>query len=231
MLDAMSPESSPLEAHSATPSEIRERIAAERDGAPYLVLRDGDGRQRVVALGAARLSVGRGEANDVALTWDQEVSRLHAELELIGGAWTVVDDGLSRNGTFLAGARISGRTRLRDRDVLRFGRTTVAFCDPAGEESRERTVVGEAAVSGEDLSSTQRQVLVALARPFKHGTFASPATNQAIADELHLSVDAVKAQLRVLYGRFGLDALPQNQKRQRLVAEALEHGLLNAREL
>jgi len=38
-----------------------------------------------------------------ALEWDSEVSRVHAELVEIGGAWTVSDDGLSRNGSYRSG--------------------------------------------------------------------------------------------------------------------------------
>lgn len=219
---------SPLAAHRASPTELQQRITAERAGEPFLLLRDGDGRQRIVALEGERVSVGRGESNDVALSWDGEVSRLHAELERIGGQWTVSDDGLSRNGTFLGSARVGGRARLRDGDLLRFGRTVVAFCDPAGERSEDRTRIGEAAP---ELSPAQRRLLIALARPFKHGGIAAPATNQQIGAELHLSVDAVKAQMRGLYAHLGIDDLPQPQKRQRLVAVALERGLISQREL
>ena len=62
-------------------------------------------------------------------------------------------------------------------------------------------------------------MLVALCRPLKDSAYAAPATNKDIADEVHLSVDAVKAHLRVLFERFGLDDLPQNQKRARLAAD------------
>ena len=82
-----------------------------------------------------------------------------------------------------------------------------------------------------DLPPTQRQVLVALARPYKHDEFATPATNQEIASELFLSVDAVKSHLRTLFARFGIEHLPQNQKRSRLVAEALQSGVIATRDL
>jgi len=223
---------SPLQAHTASPRELRERIDAERRGRPFLVLRDGDGRQRLVTLDGEgdRLSVGRGASNDVALPWDTEVSRLHAELERIGGEWTVTDDGLSRNGTFLNGTRVGGRQRLRDGDVLRVGTTSIAYRRPEAEDSMPTRVAGERLTLG-DLPPTQRQVLIALARPYKHDEFASPATNQEIADSVHLSVDAVKAHLRGLFQRFGIEHLPQNQKRSRLVAEALQSGVLSARDL
>jgi pSer/pThr/pTyr-binding forkhead associated (FHA) protein len=222
---------SPLQAHSATPAELRERIEAERRGRPFLVFRDGDGAQRLLDLaGMERLSIGRAAGNELSLPWDTEVSRLHAELEEIGGEWTVSDDGLSRNGTFVNGSRISGRTRLRDGDLLRVGRTSIAYRRPEAEDSMPTQVAGEH-LALTDLPPTQRQVLVALARPYKHNEFAVPATNQDIAGELHLSVDAVKSHLRTLFQRFGIEHLPQNQKRSRLVAEALQSGLISTRDL
>jgi pSer/pThr/pTyr-binding forkhead associated (FHA) protein len=225
-------DASPLAAHAATPAELRERIEAERLGRPFLVLRDDSGLQRIVALdgSAERMSIGRAAGNDVSLSWDEEVSRLHAELECIAGEWTVSDDGLSRNGTFLNGERISGRLRLRDGDVIRVGRTLIAFRRPASEDSRPTAIAGPGLTIG-DLPPTQRQVLVALARPYKHDEFAVPATNAQIAAELHLSVDAVKGHLRSLFARFGIEQLAQNQKRSRLVAEALQQGIISVRDL
>ncbi len=225
-------ERSPLSAHAASPAELRDRIEAERRGQPFLVLRVVDGPQRIVDLqdAADRLSVGRAQQNDIDLPWDTEVSRLHAELERIGGEWTASDDGLSRNGTYVNGARISGRHRLRDGDVLRVGRTQIAFRRPESEDSMPTHVASDQ-VALSDLPPLSRQVLVALARPYKHDEFAVPATNQHIADELHLSVDAVKSRLRTLFARFGIEHLPQNQKRSRLVAEALRSGLVSVRDL
>jgi pSer/pThr/pTyr-binding forkhead associated (FHA) protein len=226
-------EASPIAAHAASPAELRDRIEAERRGRPFLVLREDDGVQRLFELtveAGDRLSVGRGTQNDVALPWDTEVSRLHAELECSGGEWTVSDDGLSRNGSYVNGTRISGRHRLRDGDVLRVGRTMIAYRRPETEDSRP-TQIADASLQLQDLTPTQRAVLVALARPYKVDEFATPAPNQAIADELFLSVDAVKGHLRTLFVRFGIEHLPQNQKRSRLVAETLQSGLVTVREL
>jgi hypothetical protein len=222
---------SPLAAHAASPTELQERLGAERAGHPFLVLRDGEGRQRLLHLQGDRLSIGRGEGNDVPLPWDSEVSRLHAELECIAGEWTIVDDGLSRNGTYVNGTRISGRARLRDGDTVRVGRTALGYRSPDAEETQERTAIAGEPVALADLPPTQRSVLVALARPYKHGEYATPATNQQIAAELHVSVDAVKAHLRSLFQRFGIEHLPQNQKRSRLVAEAFQRGMLTQRDL
>ena len=80
------------------------------------------------------------------------------------------------------------------------------------------------------LTPTQRRILVALCRPVRDSAFATPATNREIAEEVFLSVDAVKAHLRSLFERFGLEDLPQNQKRARLAAVALLQGIVTARD-
>jgi DNA-binding NarL/FixJ family response regulator len=81
------------------------------------------------------------------------------------------------------------------------------------------------------LTPAQRRVLIALCRPFKDSTYATPATNQQIADELVVSVDAVKSTLRALFEVFGVDALPQNQKRASLALQALRTGVITRRDL
>jgi len=223
---------SPLAPHGATPGELRERIEREREGRPFLLLRDGDGAQQIVVLedAAGRITIGRSVGNDVALPWDSEVSRLHVELERLGDEWTASDDGLSRNGSFLNGQRISGRQRLRDGDVLRVGRTQIAYRVPDPSDSRPTAAAGSRAELP-PLTSQQRAVLLALCRPYKDSEMATPTTNQQIADELFLSVDAVKAQLRTLFGYFGLEQLPQNQKRSYLAMRALQDGVVSRRDL
>jgi pSer/pThr/pTyr-binding forkhead associated (FHA) protein len=219
----------PTERHASSASEIKERLAAERAGAAFLVLRDGDGRQRIVPVGGDRLTVGRGPGSGLRLEWDEEVSRLHAELERVGDAWTVGDDGLSRNGTFCNEQRVRGRRRLSDGDQLRFGRTRVVFRAPALHEGETTALAPEA--PGIALSDTQRRVLIALCRPMLDNPYATPATNQQIAGEVFLGVDAVKVHLRALYRKLGIGDLPQNRKRARLVELALHHGLVDDREL
>ncbi|MBV9414622.1 MAG: hypothetical protein JO363_06555, partial [Solirubrobacterales bacterium] len=59
---------------------------------------------------------------------------------------------------------------------------------------------------------------------------AIPATNRQIAEEVYLTVDAVKAHLRVLFERYGLSQLPQNEKRARLVVAVLDAGVLAPRD-
>jgi hypothetical protein len=79
------------------------------------------------------------------------------------------------------------------------------------------------------LTDTQLGILAALCRPIAAGnSHATPATNQEIADEVLLSVDAVKGHLRTLYGKFGIEDLPDDQKRARLVGLAIEGGYVES---
>jgi pSer/pThr/pTyr-binding forkhead associated (FHA) protein len=213
--------------------ELKAQIEAERRGRPFLVFRDGGGTQRIVAVaaGASALWVGRGESADVRLDWDGEVSALHAQIEVVRDECTLLDDGLSRNGSFVGEQRVDGRRRLRDGDILRFGRTAVLFRRP-GEDAPEATVAASEVPAAATVSPGQRRVLLALCRPFKdQSQFATPATNQAIAAELHLSVDAVKTHMRALFEKLGVEDLPQNQKRAALVERALQSGAVSRREL
>jgi pSer/pThr/pTyr-binding forkhead associated (FHA) protein len=223
---------SPLTAHTATPAELRERLEAERRGVPFLVYRDADGAQRILELAQReRVTIGRRSENDVALAWDSEVSRLHAVVESVAGEWILADDGLSANGTFVGPERVQGRRRLRDGEAIRCGRTVIAFRDPA-EGMFGPTSKGDPLAEVARLSDAQHRVLVALCRPYRDSpAFATPPTNQQIADELFLSLDAVKTHLRVLFAKFGLEDLPQNAKRAQLVQAAMRTGLVSDRDL
>lgn len=224
---------SPLHSHTSSPRELGERIAAERSGGAFLLYRDGDGNQVIVPLEEHedRITIGRRPSNEVALDWDSEVSRVHAALERTGEEWTVVDDGLSHNGTFVAGERVTARRRLRDGDVIAIGTTTIAFCAPSHSSTSIATVTSVGPHVVELLTPAQRRVLIALCRPFRDSTYSTPATNQQIADELVVSVDAVKSNLRALFSAFGVDDLPQNQKRASLALRALRTGVVSRRDL
>jgi pSer/pThr/pTyr-binding forkhead associated (FHA) protein len=226
-------EDSPLEAHAASPRELQERIAAERLGRPFLLYRDGSDRQVIVVLDVQddEVTIGRRLLNAVPLDWDSEVSRVHAILERAGEDWTISDDGLSHNGTYVCGARVAGRRRLRDGDVIAIGATRIAFCAPSRESESTPTVTSVGPHIVDPLTPAQRRVLVALCRPFRDSPYSTPATNRQIADELVVSVDAVKSNLRALFATFGVEDLPQNQKRASLALEALRSGIVTRRDL
>jgi pSer/pThr/pTyr-binding forkhead associated (FHA) protein len=223
---------SPIDLHGASAAELQERIAADRAGDPYLLFRDGDGGQQIVALtGRERLTVGRAPGCEVTLPWDNKVSGAHAQLERLGGSdWTLIDDGLSRNGSYVNGERLRQRRRLADRDLLRFGDTAVVFRAPIQQIT---ATMPEADESGEiRLSPAQRRVLISLCRPFRDDVdFASPATNQQIADELVVSVEAVKTHLRALFEKFEIGDLPRQSKRAALVRRAFQSGAISQRDL
>jgi hypothetical protein len=216
-----------------TAREVQAQLHAERRGLPFLAYRDADEHHVLVELDPAGspMTVGRRPDNDLALPWDSEVSRVHAQLEAVGHEWAVVDDGLSRNGSYVNGERVAGRRRLSDGDRLCLGETMIVFRAPAQDQVVVTTSVTAAPGTALPLSEAQRRVLVGLCRPLGSSAYATPATNRAIAEEVHLSIDAVKAHLRVLFDRFGLAELPQNEKRARLAALALVHGVVHRHDL
>jgi len=206
-------------------SEVAERLAAERRGVPFLLLLDADGNQCIVELPeASALTIGRGPASDVALPWDTEVSRAHAVLERIGDEWTVLDEGLSRNGSFVNGERLHGRRRLCDGDAIKVGHTLLVFRAPAGGGGRTTAVTPDLAPPR--LSAAQRRVLEALCAQGRHGAFAGPPSNREIAAELVLSVETIKTHMRALFELFDVGDLPQNRKRLELVRRAVERGVV-----
>jgi pSer/pThr/pTyr-binding forkhead associated (FHA) protein len=215
--------------HSRTPTELQAVIAAERSGTAFLEYRDADDAQRILALSPDRdrLSIGRLAGAEVALTWDSEVSRAHALLEQVGGAWTIEDRG-SSNGTLVNTARINGPHLLRDGDVVRIGRTQLIF-HAAGDDDLRRTTPAIDRVVPNPTDS-QRRVLVELCRPaIERGGGA--ASNREIAEALFVSVETVKTHMRALFDAFEVGDVPQYHKRTELVRRALETGLVSAHDL
>lgn len=80
--------------------------------------------------------VGRGAHNDVVIDNDS-VSDSHAKLTMRDHAWYVADLG-STNGTYVAGARISGEQRLEGTPDVRFGGVKVVFrsASPRAEQGK-----------------------------------------------------------------------------------------------
>ena len=217
---------------AATSDELRARSQARQGGQAILVYRGPGGDQRVVVLDpdAERLTIGRRPDNAIPLTFDPNTSRVHAQLDRLGGEWVIVDDGLSRNGSSVNGRRLAGRHRLADGDVITVGLTPLLFRAPLDP-------VGSTAAGGMDaevprLTDMQWRVLISLCRPCRDpDQLHAPATNIEIAGEVFLSVDAVKTHLRVLFTKFRVGDLPKNQKRLRLVAEALRTGAVGPHDL
>jgi DNA-binding CsgD family transcriptional regulator len=186
-----------------------------------------DGALQLVALsGPGELVIGRQTTCAVPLPWDPSVSRAHAVLHALGTEWAIEDDGLSRNGTFVNGQRVTRARRLANGDAIRVGSTVLTFRAPqAGYEGRTQTL--HAGAVEVQLTAAQRRVLEALCRPMLDGSVNGlPAGNRQIAEELFLSVETVKSHMRSLSSLFGVDHLAQSQRRFVMAQQAIRLGLV-----
>jgi len=178
-----------------------------------------------LALEADRCTVGRGNDNAIAVT-DPKVSDLHAVLERFSAGWCATDLG-SSNGTWVNGERIFGPRRLGDGDEVRVGETRLLFHDPQSAPVTKT----EAEEMPPPLTSRERDVLVALCRPLlARDMFTEPASTRAIADELVVTLAAVKQHLANLYDKFGV-ARGDEHRRARLANEALRRGAVSITDL
>jgi hypothetical protein len=207
---------------------------AERRGHPFLLLRDGEATLHVVALDGRRRSytIGRRTEADIPLPWDREVSRVHAQLDRLAGEWTVTDDGLSQNGTFINEMRLIGRRRLMDGDLLRVGRTALTFRNPTIGTGGLTLLPGELSAATA-LSEQQHQVLRELCRPIaRDGAIGiNPASDDAIADALAIPVEVVANEIAGLCGAFGIDDVPAEEARAEIAMAALGSGLVSFEDL
>jgi hypothetical protein len=220
-----------LARHELTPAELTRVLAAERGNRPFLAFRNAEAGLDLVELVGDRVVIGRDSGNDLVLPWDVEVSRVHAMLEPLAGAWTVVDDDLSRNGTFVNGQRVRGRRRLNDRDVLRVGATELIYRNPLADAGETVRGSDNAAIAG--VTPSQQRVLVALCRPLlaTDGPGATPPSNSELAESLGVSTEAVRSHMKTLFKLFEVPDLPQNRKRAELARRALGAGVVGPRDL
>ena len=183
----------------------------------YLEVWTPAGRE-LVPLEAGRLTLGSDPANDLALTADPTLSRLHAVLERYEAGWCVRDLG-SRNGTFVNGQRIWSERPLRPGDELWVGAIRLIY---RGDElSGAGTQASEPAP---ELTRREREVLLVLCRTVLAGeAFTEPTSIREIADALVVTKAAVKQHLAHLYDKFGLHGGGE-RRRVRLANEALRRG-------
>jgi hypothetical protein len=215
-----------------TAEEVAAREAAEQLGERFLVYRDGTGRQVIHTLGGNHptVTIGRRDEADIAIPWDPELSRLHAQLELHAGEWTISDDGLSQNGTWVNGLRLAGRRRLADGDLVRVGRTVIAYRDPVPIGTGPTLVPGELSATPR-FSEQQQRVLQALCRPlFADGEGINPSTDEEVAEATGISVEAVRIELDHLGRALGLEEMPVPDQRAEIALLAVRSGLVSADE-
>jgi pSer/pThr/pTyr-binding forkhead associated (FHA) protein len=197
-------------------------------GVPNLSYQDGDGVERTFALEPQRLTVtiGRRDEADISLPWDPECSRLHAQLELRAGEWTISDDGLSQNGTWVNELRLYGRRRLADGDVLRIGRTLLTFSQPGVVGIGPTLVPGELSATPR-FSEQQQRILRELCRPlFGDGEGVTPTSDEDIAATLGIALENVTIELDHLTRALGLQDMPTSESRAEVALLALRSGLV-----
>ncbi len=219
-------------ATTPTPEEQKARKAAELRGAPFLVYRDEKGAQKIVELdeNARTLTVGRRFEADIALPWDREVSRLHAQFEFKAGEWTVDDDGWSQNGTFVNEMRLDGQRRLQDGDIIRCGQTNIAFVHTRNMSVEMTLVPGELSATPR-FSMQQQQILRELCSPLLgDGEGVSPLADDEIAERLGTDQKTVTTELEHLARQFGLSEMPFFERRAEIAMLALRSGLVKADE-
>ena len=214
-----------------TAEELEARQEAERRGERFLVYGDEEGRQVIHTLAEGRsVTIGRRPEADVSVPWDPEMSRVHAELEVRAGEWTITDDGLSQNGTWVNGLRLTGRRRLGDGDLLRVGRTLFTFRDPVPIGTGPTLVPGELSATPR-FSEQQQRVLRALCRPlFQDGEGINPASDEEIAEVTGIPLEAVASELDHLGRALGLEDMPPLDQRAEIALLAMRSGLVSADE-
>ena len=129
--------------------------------AHYLVIMEGADTGRRVELAAPPLTIGRDQRRTIVFP-DTEVSRLHAQVGLVGDE-AVAEDLGSTNGTFVDGERITGRVTLREGSVLRIGRQLLKY------ERRSRRDVQRSEEMDRDLLKARSYVLSLLPAPLQDG--------------------------------------------------------------
>lgn len=166
--------------------------------------------------------IGRTPQASVRLDADLAVSRIHARLTTADGEWVLEDLG-SETGTFVVrdGTRhkILGPRGLRDGDRIRVGKTTIRYRRLAADAIA--TATGDAETF--QLTVRERDVLRALCGKRLANASGWP-TNRELAAQFVLTEDAVRTHIKNLYRKFGLQVLPENQRRATLIERAVQEG-------
>jgi hypothetical protein len=175
-----------------------------------------------------RLTIGRDSRNDLALP-SKKVSREHAEVRFERGRWVLEDRG-SFNGTFLNANRLLPGVPmpLHHADRIVIGPETILFSWPGQVADEETTEPHEVdAVDGTRLSPLQTQVVKCLCGPWLEGaSMESLPSNEQIAALLGTpgATETVKATLRRVYMKAGLQSMPAHAKRRALCRIARQRG-------
>lgn len=114
----------PLQDAPGNSDNVRITIKDMHSGAGMLVMRSGEQTGERFALDLPVVSIGRHPESTIYLD-DVTVSRRHAEVHKVGGAYVVRDLG-SLNGTYVAQERVEERQLLHG-DELQIGKFRMVF--------------------------------------------------------------------------------------------------------
>lgn len=204
----------PHETAPRTTDEHRSDERARDADTSYLRYRDGDDFHCVpLDVLAAPLYIGRHLDSHIRVRCDPHVSGRHVRLLFGGGAWSLEDAG-STNGTLLNGKPLVSEQRLVVEDLIEIGSTLLSFHEPAGTELVGTVTLQAATAQRLAPTSTQRRVLVELARPWFEPTQGVPVapTNADIARTLAYSPATVRDAISDLYRQAGLERGAVNQR-------------------
>jgi len=186
-----------------------------------LTYRDREGLDVSLIVEAANtpLSIGRSPEADVTLAHDLRVSRLHAQLDCIAGAWLLVDDGLSTNGTYVESERVAGRQRLDPGDVIAVGDTKLRF-EPLKPPERARVTDEERRRLMLRLGDDDRALLAALGRSLTDDPACMAATDTQLGQLMDTAPAAVHSRVQQLIAWLRFDTASSANARHALAAFA-----------
>jgi pSer/pThr/pTyr-binding forkhead associated (FHA) protein len=204
------------------------------DDATRLEVRQIGQPPRTVPLAAAvggEITIGRdiGEAtpdHHILIAGDATISELHLIVQRKSIGWCVQVPAVT-NGVFINGVRMMDGAvkKLKPDDEIRIGAKTSLIY-----RSLERRTPTQTAGATPELTPAERRVLVALCRPLRNGDrITEPTSVVKIAEELFVSINAVKNHLARLYLKF---EIPEKEpgvdsRRSQLANEAIDRGAVH----
>lgn len=139
---------------------------------------------------AARTAIGRSQDGQLVVL-SASVSREHAELKQAETGWTIRDLG-SRNGTFVDGARMTGRALLPARVVIKIGEVALWFLAEAAHEPSAPPSLATGSIAGGlvrfVITHAERELcLVGASDPTTGGALLARAAGTEAWTERHLA--------------------------------------------
>ena len=159
-----------------------------KDNSPWFIPVNGSG-----------FTIGRSSSSQLILN-AASVSRLHSIIVFHHNE-PYIQDGGSRNGTFVNGCRILGETRLKEGDILSFGKVDFILKHPEDEEDEsEKTIIDEGSDRKRtfteifNISDREEEVLFLLIKGL---------SIKEIGEKLFISPGTVKNHVLKIYAKTG----------------------------